>query len=333
VRRSFALIGLLGLLSACVARRHDPAVRGLPLDDPQASFSAVWIGHATVLMRFGRQRVLADPNLSGAIPRLSPRDAAVGAPNELPPIDVVLLSHMHVDHFDLRTVRALGRRPVVLFPVGGAPYMDAVRQRKLPMKPWETREVRGLRITAVPVAHAGGRYALDAFWNHGYTGYVIEGGAARSSSLATRVGTRKKFRSSASASRRSTWPSCPSRRRAAATRPRQPQGALDIFRAVGARLLVPIHYEAYYSSLVPYDEAAQGAGGGDQEARPRGPRRRAAHRRAAGAAGRPPMRSRGSRTNCRRGGAAARGDAAPAKPATPKSGSAGDGAESHQPTE
>jgi len=61
VRRSFALIGLLGLLSAL--RRPGGTTRpcAAPLDDPQASFSAVWIGHATVLMRFGRQRVLADP--------------------------------------------------------------------------------------------------------------------------------------------------------------------------------------------------------------------------------------------------------------------------------
>src|SRR5205807_9689445 len=55
------------LLLGCAAAHHEPAVRGMPVDDPAASLSALWVGHATVLLRLGRRNVLTDPNLSGSI--------------------------------------------------------------------------------------------------------------------------------------------------------------------------------------------------------------------------------------------------------------------------
>ena len=249
-------MGLFSLISACAAARHEPAVRGLPLDDPDhAGYSAVWVDHATVLMRFGHRTLLADPSLSGAVliyPRVTPPSVQ---PAQLPPIDVVLLSHLHVDHFDLRTVRALGRHPIVVYPQGGEPYMEAVRQRKRTLKAWDSITLHGLKITAVPVAHAGGRYALDALWNHAYTGFVIEG-EGRTVFFAGDTGwDGKKFKAI-----RERFPHidvafvpiAPARggNRSHAS----PGEALDIFRETGARSLVPIHYEAYFSALVPYGE-------------------------------------------------------------------------------
>ena len=249
-------MGLLSLLSACAAARHEPAVRGLPVDDSEnASFSAVWIGHATVLLRFGAKRVLIDPNLSGAIliyPRLTPPSVQ---PYDLPVVDVCLISHMHVDHFDLRTVRALGRHPIVLYPQGGTPYMGAVSQRKRMMKPWESVSVRGLTITAVPVAHAGGRFALDALWNHAYTGYVIEGDGHTVFFAGDTGWDEKKFlaiRERFPHIEVAFIPIAPAR--GGNKNHANPHEAVEIFQAVGARFMVPIHYEAYFSSLVPYDE-------------------------------------------------------------------------------
>src|SRR3954465_15923059 len=103
VRRSTCV--LLLLLTGCGLASEEPSVRGMPRDERRASLSAVWVGHATVLLRIGRRYVLADPNLSGAIyvlPRETPASLKAG---ELPPIDVALLSHMHFDHFDAKTVR------------------------------------------------------------------------------------------------------------------------------------------------------------------------------------------------------------------------------------
>ena len=76
---------------------------------------ATWIGHSSVLLQIAGLNVLTDPIWS---PRASPF-SFIGPRRmvppaieleQLPPIDVVLLSHNHYDHLDERTVRALGRR-------------------------------------------------------------------------------------------------------------------------------------------------------------------------------------------------------------------------------
>src|SRR5690349_10729961 len=102
MRRACCILVLL--LNGCAVVYEQPAVRGMPLDDRRASLSAVWVGHATVLLRIGRRYVLADPNLGGAIYVLPRETPASLKPWELPPIDVALLSHMHLDHFDAKTV-------------------------------------------------------------------------------------------------------------------------------------------------------------------------------------------------------------------------------------
>ena len=74
-----------------------------------------WIGHSSFLIQAGGLNVLTDPvfgdrasPVSFAGPRrLSPPGLALSA---LPPIDLVLQSHDHYDHFDTGTIRALARR-------------------------------------------------------------------------------------------------------------------------------------------------------------------------------------------------------------------------------
>lgn len=77
--------------------------------------AATWIGHSTVLVQAGGWNVLTDPIWSE---RASPvtwagprRLSAPAVPfEELPPIDVVLVSHDHYDHLDAPTVGALAER-------------------------------------------------------------------------------------------------------------------------------------------------------------------------------------------------------------------------------
>jgi L-ascorbate metabolism protein UlaG (beta-lactamase superfamily) len=237
---------------ACAARLQ-PAVRGLPVDEPHAAVSAVWVGHATVLLRIGRRTVLLDPNLSNELLLLQRTTPASLTPEDLPPIDVALLSHMHLDHFDAKTLRALGSRPAVFFPAGGEPYADEiVQQRKEGLAPWQSVEVAGLTITAVPARHQGGRYGIDALWNHAYTGWVIEGLGRRVYFAGDTGWDPEMFKE---IGRRfpgidlAFIPIAPSRE--ASTRDRWghvgPHQALDVFRDVGARAMVPIHFEAYFS--------------------------------------------------------------------------------------
>ena len=251
---------VLLVLTACALTRtvppEAPALRGLPLDDRAASFSAVWVGHATVLLRFGHRTVMTDPNLGGALlgimPRHTPASLRAG---DLPRIDVVLLSHMHFDHFDAPTLRKVGRDTAVFFPAEGVAYADEIVQRhKHGLAPWQEVRLNGLTITAVPARHQGGRYGIDALWNQAYTGYVIEGAGHRvffagdtgyDPAIFKEIGRRFPGIEVA------FLPIAPGK--SDSSTPDRwghvgPRGALDILADLGARYMVPIHYEAFFSS-------------------------------------------------------------------------------------
>ena len=68
----------------------------------------IYVGHATVLLRLEGVGVLVDPLLLG---RLGPirRVAPLVRLAELPKVDVVLLTHAHLDHFSLPSLRRLPR--------------------------------------------------------------------------------------------------------------------------------------------------------------------------------------------------------------------------------
>jgi L-ascorbate metabolism protein UlaG (beta-lactamase superfamily) len=251
--RSVALSLFALLFCGCLVAHEEPAVRGMPRDDRSAPVSAVWVGHATVLLRIGSRTVLTDPNLGGAIlvvPRETP--ASLEA-RELPPIDVAILSHMHLDHFDAPTLRRLGPRPLVVYPKGGEAYDDEILQpRKRALSAWESVETAGLRITAVPAKHQGGRYGVDALWNHAYAGYVIEGFGHRIFFAGDTGYDAHLFREIAErfpGIEIAFIPIAPGKKEGGVDRwgHANPRQALDIFTDVGARYMVPIHFEAYYS--------------------------------------------------------------------------------------
>src|SRR3954471_17739780 len=84
-----------------------------PQDWPDGGLHAAWLGHSTVLLKVDGVTILTDPVFSARIglnfgpvtlgmKRLV--DPALQAP---PQPDIVLLSHAHMDHFDLPSLRAL----------------------------------------------------------------------------------------------------------------------------------------------------------------------------------------------------------------------------------
>jgi L-ascorbate metabolism protein UlaG (beta-lactamase superfamily) len=133
--------------------------------------AATWIGHACVLVQTQGLNVLTDPVLS---PRASPfrfmGPKRVHAPalavDELPHIDVVLISHNHYDHLDRDTVLALNRQaggaPLFLVPLGIAPWMRRIgvtNVRELDW--WETTTFGKLAFTFVPAQHWSARGLFD----------------------------------------------------------------------------------------------------------------------------------------------------------------------------
>ena len=142
-----------------------------------AGCRATMVGHATVLIQVGGLNILTDPVWSE---RASPFSFAgprrVTKPgirfDDLPPIDIVLLSHSHYDHLDLATLRRLHSRdqPRLITPLGN----DAIVRRTIPdiaatAGDWGQRIEVGAEstITLVPAHHWSARSARDrrmALW-------------------------------------------------------------------------------------------------------------------------------------------------------------------------
>lgn len=157
---------------------------------PAEKVTAAWLGHATVLVNFFGVRILADPVFFERCGiRLWPLTvgpkrivAAALQPAELPPIDLVLLTHAHMDHLDLRSLRALPRDTVVVAAARTADIFRRVKFRKVLELDWgETREVQtasgSVTVSAFPLRHWGARLQYDDFRR--YNAYVLERGDRR----------------------------------------------------------------------------------------------------------------------------------------------------------
>jgi L-ascorbate metabolism protein UlaG (beta-lactamase superfamily) len=140
--------------------------------------TVAWLGHATTLINFYGTWLLTDPvlgprvgvNVAGLTfgPRRIVKPAL--AVRELPPLDGVLISHSHMDHCDLPTLRRLPRNT---HAVVQRYNLDLVsRFRRTSELAWgESTEVGGARIEAIEVNHWGARKLTDR--HRGYGGFLI----------------------------------------------------------------------------------------------------------------------------------------------------------------
>ncbi|MFM2092708.1 MAG: hypothetical protein RLZZ127_3197 [Planctomycetota bacterium] len=142
---------------------------------------ATWVGHATVLVQGGGLNVLTDPVWSE---RASPVSFAgpkrYADPGirfaDLPPIDLVLVTHNHYDHCDLDTLERLHREhgARIIVPLG----VDLLlAERGIPSAAvldwWDTMVVAGATVAAVPARHFSARGISDrnrTLW----CGYVLD---------------------------------------------------------------------------------------------------------------------------------------------------------------
>ena len=127
--------------------------------------AATWIGHITVLLQIGGLNLLTDPVFSercfpvqwAGPQRQTPPGLRL---DQLPPIDVVLLSHNHYDHFEEHTLRALAQTPAhFIVPLGLGAYLKplGVADSAITELDWWQHAQRGdLRITLVPALHTSG---------------------------------------------------------------------------------------------------------------------------------------------------------------------------------
>lgn len=148
---------------------------------------AAWIGHSTVLLKIDGVTILTDPVFSRRVGiRVGPATVGIRrlvepavAISELPRIDVILLSHAHMDHFDIPSLRFLeGSGAAVVTAAGTTDLLRARRYRYVRELKWDEKTNAGpLTIRAFRVNHWGARMRTDT--HRGYNGYTIEAGRYR----------------------------------------------------------------------------------------------------------------------------------------------------------
>ncbi len=143
---------------------------------------AAWLGHSTVLLKVDGIFILTDPILSeraGVDLRLCTvgirrRVAPALSFENLPRPDLVLLSHAHMDHFDMPSLRRLANpRTAVVTAKHTSDLLRFRRYRSVCELGWGERARFGpVECRAFEVNHWGARFHSDSW--RGYNGYVLE---------------------------------------------------------------------------------------------------------------------------------------------------------------
>lgn len=142
-----------------------------------ARLAALWIGHATFLVQIDDRFVLTDPVFTSTVGMLTKRLVEPGLdPANLPKLDAVLISHLHFDHLSLGSLEMIEKKVgTLILPREGTTYLTDFAFPAIELHTWQTWEKDGLRITAAPIDHLGFRYGADRAWmQHAFTGYLIE---------------------------------------------------------------------------------------------------------------------------------------------------------------
>ncbi|RFZ90705.1 MBL fold metallo-hydrolase [Mucilaginibacter conchicola] len=129
--------------------------------------TVVWFGHSSLLIKTMQGNILIDPifsNHAGPVPGLIRAFPGTGhyQAEDMPPIDVLLISHDHYDHLDYRTLKRLKNKiklAVVPMGVGSNLIYWGFDPKKIIELNWDecTTLPSGLQITATPAQHKSNR--------------------------------------------------------------------------------------------------------------------------------------------------------------------------------
>ena len=232
-----------------------------------ARITAAWIGHATVLINFFGIKILTDPALFPRIgirfPGFTIGPKRLTAPAlrfpDLPQIDLIVLSHAHFDHFDLRTLHCFDELTRVITAPNTADLLRRTRLRDITELRWgETKvlniagQMKGdIAISAFQVKHWGARKQRDDY--RGYNGYVIKrngrsilfsGDTAMTSTFAELFQDGPIDLAIMSIGAYNPWiqSHC------------TPEQAIEMATAAGAQFIVPVHHQTFRLSFEPFRE-------------------------------------------------------------------------------
>ncbi len=135
----------------------------------KGEFNSTWLGHSSLMINMDGSRILLDPVFEKKVSIVGPSRFNGPLPltiEDLPPIDLVIISHDHYDHLNKYTVKALAQQTqTFVVPMGvGKRLSDwgIPGDKIIELNWWDSHELTNdLKVTATPAQHFSGRGAFD----------------------------------------------------------------------------------------------------------------------------------------------------------------------------
>jgi len=269
IRRPFVLTKLNQLTRVVWDSHRNPisGSSGKPVSVSDGELGIMFQGHSSFLLQFGNAtgatNVMIDPVFATRLILLRRQRKPGVRIVDLPAIDVVLLTHAHMDHLNRPTLRLIiratcrktGRAPIVIVPNGVESLVDTLGFSEVrTLSWWQHTQAAGLNITLTPAKHWGARMFSDTHRLFG--GYVLE---APSGQRIYHSGDTAYFDGFREIGRRlrpqvallPIGAYFPDSYRAVHTNPEE---ALQAFVDLGANTMIPMHFGTFPLGREPMEE-------------------------------------------------------------------------------
>lgn len=264
---ALAAVAVLALIGFHPGRRSGPTTADAVASDslhpaawPKDAITVGWLGHATLLIDYLGVRVITDPTFFHRVGLDVAHLFTIGparlvpvplAPQALPPLDLILITHAHMDHLDLPSLRALPKNATVVSCPGCRDLIEPLGYTDVRPLTWgESTFVHGLKITAIGANHWGRRWPWEP--DRGFNSYVIERDGIRMliacdtafTPVFAQLKDNPPLIAAFSIGAYDPW----------IWNHANPEQVLEMFRESGARYLIPIHWGTFRLSKEPTDE-------------------------------------------------------------------------------
>ncbi len=213
-----------------------------------------WIGHASFYMQFGEDSVMVDPNWAMWLGPFKRQRQPGLRLQDMPELDLVLVTHAHFDHLHKPSLRILQAREGIVVPCGSR---NTVRRLGFPavheVRVWDTLTLGRLEVVHTPCHHWGARFIHDTHRDYG--GYVVRsngksvfhcGDSAYFDGF-KEIGKREEIDVALMPIGAYDAPSGRSVHM-------NPEEAVRAFGELGAKVLIPMHYATFPLGNEPHEE-------------------------------------------------------------------------------